>query len=63
MIRISDDGDETLIVTVEDQFMTTEVGRFGHSPHGWEGLTEIIDAIHQLAEALGVHYECDQDIV
>lgn len=58
-LYITDDGDEVVYFHVNEE----NVGMVDHGAYGWEGMTEVIRLVENIAEAFGVPVSNTQDIV
>lgn len=58
-VTITDDGDEKVFFAVDGAV----VAEVSHGPHGWDGMTGAIDAVEQVARALGAEVQNSQDVV
>lgn len=58
-IQITDDGDETIIVSIEED----EIGRFDHDEFGWAGMEKVINLVEEIAETFDIFVHNTQDIV
>ena len=59
VLTITDDGDETLNITVDGNLLA----EVGHGEFGWYGMEKIIDLIQSMGDSLGFQVDNEQEIV